>query len=258
MLRSVVKTHRYNALKISDQSQLDQNRAVSPQLRKIIRHRIICDDLKPGNSISETGLAKNYNVSRQPVREALIPLVGEGLIEIRPQRGTFVKRINLASLLNGRFIREAVEADMVRMIAQSPDISLITELRLQLQEQRQCPAGSIEKFIRLDEKFHKMLSDAAGMLKVWDFLDVTRSKTDRVRFIAADEYPMQTLIEQHQQIVDSIDEAKPEQAQSSMRNHLRDILATLPRILKLYPEYFDDAKILGEAYSVEEPREPAR
>ncbi|MFK7857793.1 MAG: GntR family transcriptional regulator [Granulosicoccus sp.] len=236
------------SLNNSDQWQLDHTQAVSPQLRRILRSRIIRNDLEPSSSVSETGLAKTYNVSRQPVREALITLVNEGLVEIRPQRGTFVKRINLESVLNGRFVREAVEADIIRMIAKNPDKSLVADLRKQLTEQRKCKANSARRFIELDEKFHHTLADAAGMHKVWDFLEATKSQMDRVRFITFEDFPTQTLIEQHQLIVDCIDEGAPGRAQTAMRNHLREVLRVLPLILKRYPQYFDNVEALGEAY----------
>lgn len=183
------------------------------------------------------------------MREALITLVNEGLVEIRPQRGTFVKRIDLESVLNGRFVREAVEADIVRMIAKKPDKSLVADLRKQLTEQRKCRTNSASDFIELDEKFHHTLADAAGMHKVWDFLEATKAQMDRVRFMTFGDFPTQTLIEQHQLIVDCIDEAAPGRAQTAMRNHLREILGVLPEVMESNPEYFDHAEALGEAYT---------
>ncbi len=219
--------------------ELDPSQAVSPQLRHILRARIVRNDLKPGGSISETDLAKIYNVSRQPVREALITLVNEGLVEIRPQRGTFVRRIDVESVLNGRFVREAVEADIIEKVAKKPAAALVTDLRAQLKEQRKCKKGSASRFIELDEYFHHTLADAAGMHKVWDFLEATKLQMDRVRFITFEEFPTQTLIQQHERIVDCIEAASPAKAQTAMRQHLREILKVLPQLLQRYPEFFD-------------------
>lgn len=83
----------------------DPLKPVSAQLRKIIWHRIIVNDLRPNSKISEPELAKAYNVSRQPVREAFITLVNEGLLEIRPQRATIVKMIDFDAVLDARFVR---------------------------------------------------------------------------------------------------------------------------------------------------------
>ncbi len=240
----VIKQVGARTLTQANQWQLDPLLAVSPQLRRILRARIICHDLKPAGSISETDLGKMYNVSRQPVREALITLVNEGLVEIRPQRGTFVKRIDLESVLNGRFVREAVEADIVAKVAKRPSATLMADLRAQLKAQRLCKKGSANHFIELDEHFHHTLADAAGMHKVWDFLESTKLQMDRVRFITFEEFPTQTLIQQHEVIVDCIESASPARAQTAMRKHLREILAVLPEVLARYPDYFDNVEAM--------------
>ena len=230
---------------------LDPLKAVSPQLREILRSRIICNDLKPASGISETELANFYNVSRQPVREAVITLVNEGLVEIRPQRGTYVKRIDYESVMNGRFVREAVEADIVKMLAKNPDNSLIKQLRSQLKEQHACAKGSAGNFIELDEQFHHTLANAAGLHKIWDFLETTKSQMDRVRFISFEEFPTAKLVQQHELIVDCIEEASPGRAQSAMRNHLREILNSLPQVRDRYPDYFENVEVVASHHSTQ-------
>jgi len=230
-------------LKNVDSWVLDPLKAVSPQLREILRSRIICNDLKPASGISETELAKIYNVSRQPVREAFITLVNEGLVEIRPQRGTYVKRIDYESVMNGRFVREAVEADIVKNLSKNPDEKFIAQLRSQLKEQHASVKGSAGNFIELDEQFHHMLANAAGLHKIWDFLETTKSQMDRVRYITFEEFPIAKLIEQHEQIVDCIEDASPGRAQTAMRNHLREILNSLPKVRDRYPDYFENVEV---------------
>ncbi len=107
-------------VEVFDDWKLDPLQAVSPQLRLRLRSRIIRNDLKPMTRLSEPELATEYGVSRQPVREAFITLANEGLLEIRPQRGTRVKLIDFETVLDGRFVREAVEADIVKKIAKNP------------------------------------------------------------------------------------------------------------------------------------------
>lgn len=221
--------------------KLDQLAAVSPQLRLILRSRIIRNDLKPGAVISEPALARHYDVSRQPVREAFITLVNEGLLEIRPQRGTLIKRIDPEAVLNGRFIREAFEADIVKTLAKTPDKALVTELRKQIENQKRISKDIPVRFIALDETFHHTLADAAGLRKAWDFLDAIKTQMDRVRFITFEEIPIDQLIEQHSQIVDCIEQQSSEGAEGAMRNHLRQILKSLPKVQELYPDYFENS-----------------
>lgn len=228
-----------------DNWSLDPLKAVSPQLRKRLRDRIIRNDLKPTNRLSEPELAKEYGVSRQPVREAFITLANEGLLEIRPQRGTRVKRIDFELVLNGRFVREAVEADIVKKIAKSPSPELISELRTQLDNQRKiCENNTPEQFIELDEHFHLTMAKAAGLTKAWSYLEAIKTQMDRVRFITMEEFPIETLIKQHEQIVDNIEYKTPDRAEGAMRHHLREILLSLPKIQQLYPDYFENSREL--------------
>ena len=94
--------------------EITQDQAVGPQIHRIIRERIVCTDLLPGVRLSEAELAKHFNVSRQPVREAFIKLADEGLLEVRPQRGTYVRKISVAAVLDARFVREAVVRTLLR------------------------------------------------------------------------------------------------------------------------------------------------
>lgn len=222
--------------------KLDQLKAVSPQLRIVLRSRIIRNDLRPMSPLSEPELAKEYGVSRQPVREAIITLANEGLLEVRPQRGTYVRRIDYEAVLNARFVREAVEADIVRKLAAEDNIALIKDLRSQLDLQKNVAEGSPEQFIELDERFHLTLADAAGYRKAWDYLEVIKSQMDRVRFITFEEFPVSRLIDQHEKIVDCIEQKTVSHAEKAMRLHLREILNSLPRIQDLYPDYFENSQ----------------
>lgn len=219
--------------------RLNPLQAVSPQLRLILRSRIIRNDLRPMSRLSEPELAKQYDVSRQPVREAFITLADEGLLEIRPQRGTFVKRIDYDAVLNGRFVREAVEADIVRKLALQPNAALVADLRAQIKMQCDASHADPVRFIELDEQFHRSLARAAGVGKSWDYLDAIKSQMDRVRFISYEEFPLATLIDQHEQVVDAIEQGDGSFAETAMRTHLQEILNSLPKIQSLYPEYFD-------------------
>lgn len=228
-------------LGVFDDWELDQLKAVSPQLRIVLRRRIIQNDLPPGSRISEPEVAKQYNVSRQPVREAFITLVNEGLLEIRPQRGTFVKYIDYEAVLGGRFVREAVEADIVKKLAVSQSAELSLELHSQIDLQLSVADSDPEQFIKLDEQFHQTLAKAAGMRKAWDFLEAIKSQMDRVRFITFENFPVARLIEQHQQIVKAIEKNDPALAEDATRVHLREILKSLPKVLQLYPDYFENS-----------------
>src|SRR5690606_12460740 len=95
---------------------LDSRAAVGPQLYRMLWDRIVRGDLVPGTRLSEVDIAAVYGTSRQPVREAFIKLAEASLIEVRPQRGSYVRRIDPAAVMSAQFVREAVEADIVRRV----------------------------------------------------------------------------------------------------------------------------------------------
>jgi DNA-binding GntR family transcriptional regulator len=224
-----------------DQSDWNLNVAepITPQVYRLLRARIISTDLKPGNRISEAEIAKTCRVSRQPVREAFIKLSEQGLLAILPQRGTIVSKISYTSVLNARFLREAIEADFVRILTSAPDATVVRDLRRQIARQKQTRPGEQNVFIQQDETFHRTLADAAGMGEAWKLLEGLKSQMDRVRFMALSHFPMKKLIHQHEDVVDQIAAGDHTGADTAIRLHLREILIDLPRIFEANPGFFD-------------------
>jgi DNA-binding GntR family transcriptional regulator len=231
---------------------LDFATAVGPQIYRVLRERIIRNDLEPGIRISESEIAAGYAVSRQPVREAFIKLAEEGLVEVRPQRGTFVRKIAVAAVMDARFVREAIEADIVRHLAENPDKALDRDLRAQLVEQRKVAGKDPLRFIELDERFHRTLANAAGRSYAWSVIESVKAQMDRVRHLSVQRFPMEKLVKQHVRIVDAIVGADVGGAEQAMRAHLREILNDLPAIAQGRPEFFDDSEAGQAALRLEQ------
>lgn len=224
---------------------LSLENAVSPQLHRRLRDRIVSCELAPGQRISETEIAASYEVSRQPVREAFIKLAEENLVSIRPQRGTFIKRISVSAALTARFIRESVEADLVRRVAEIRTPEMITELSSQIEQQQiTADAADPAEFMRLDEVFHKLIAKYATAPEVSDYLDGLNLPMTRVRNISAREFSPGKLVSQHASIVEAIKKGSSKSADKAMRNHLREIKKDLPQVVETYPDYFEDTQAL--------------
>jgi len=217
---------------------LDHSVPIGPQLHRILRERIVRNDLASGSKISESEIAKSYSISRQPVREAFIKLSEEGLILIRPQRSTIVRKIDPSTVLEARFVREAIEADIVKLLARRSDPAVIKELRAQLTEQQRVAQDEPHRFILLDELFHWTLAEAADKANVWRFVEGLKSQMDRVRFLSFSLFPTTKLIKQHKEIVDCIETGDVMQAEMSIRLHLNEILTDLPAIQAENPDFF--------------------
>ncbi|WP_417602922.1 GntR family transcriptional regulator [Primorskyibacter flagellatus] len=218
---------------------LDPTLPITPQIYRILRDRIIHNDLTPGNRISESEIAALHQVSRQPVREAFIKLAEQGLLAVRPQRGTIVNKIAYSAVLDARFLREAIEADIVSILAQAPDAGLVSDLRKQLDVQRALDPKDSSDFIHLDERFHFTLAAAAGKGGAWKQVEGLKAQMDRVRYLSLSQFPVAKLIGQHETIVDHIADGDRRGANVAIRTHLREVLSDLTQIVAAHPEFFD-------------------
>src|SRR5436853_6408370 len=91
------------------------------RVQDVIRDAIVRLELPPGRFIDKAVLCARLGVSRFPVSEALGRLAAEGFVEVLPQRGTRVARIDLADCEQAMFIRRALECDAMRTIAERAD-----------------------------------------------------------------------------------------------------------------------------------------
>lgn len=214
---------------------------VSPvrmQIYEGLRQRIIHGDIPPGTALSEAEISRMLAVSRQPVREAFLKLAEDGLLEIRPQRGTFVRKINKDAVMDARFVREAIEARIVRELAITHDSDLISRLRTLLAAQEAVPLSCLDDFMKLDEEFHKTLANAACRLYGWKVIEAIKIQIDRVRYLTLQKFPQKKLIHQHTAITDAIEQGLPDQAEHEMQQHLRLVLEDLPGVEQAHPDFF--------------------
>src|SRR5207244_11982338 len=107
--------------------RLDRDRQAAPQVFERLRGMIIALDLPPGSSLSRAALAEQFGVSSTPIRDALMRLDEEGLVEVFPQYATVVSRIDVHRAQQAHFLRQALELEIVRLLALQPDASLDTE-----------------------------------------------------------------------------------------------------------------------------------
>ncbi len=218
---------------------------IVPQVIQSLRQAIIEMQLAPGQALSENDIAQRYGVSRQPVREAFIKLREAGLLQILPSRGTYVVKISAREVLNARFVREAVECAIVRAAAPLADTGAIKVLAALIAEQRDAVArGDTRRFTLLDESFHRAIADIIECDYAARVVESARAQTDRVRYLSLPgTTPLDTLMDQHQEIVDALASRDADAAEAAMRRHLREILSALPNLARQHPDLFDQAEI---------------
>jgi len=148
------------------------------------------------------------------------------LVEILPQRGSFITPIRLHEVLEARFIREALEIAVVREAAASGRAEVLGRLENLLQAQRAAARDKdLERFLELDEAFHHTLSESVDKQRCWRLIQSVKHQLDRVRYLSLPEPGnLALLIRQHAAIAEAVLAGKPEKAETLMRGHLREVL----------------------------------
>lgn len=218
------------------------DRPAAGQIVERLRSAIVRLDLPPGRMLSESDLAERFGVSRTPVREALIKLIQQGFIEVRPQRGTFITKIKPQELLEARFIREAIETAVIDRVVGRLDKRVIARCRALLEEQKAAAAvADIYAFHRADDAFHGALAEATGFARVGGMIESEKALMDRVRILSLKTTPpFKRLISQHKAILDAVVAGDRQTALEQIRKHLREVLTTLPQASRDHPEYFSE------------------
>ncbi|CAO3457888.1 GntR family transcriptional regulator [Azospirillum largimobile] len=209
-------------------------------IHRDLRAEIVSLRRKPGDPIAEKQIAEAYGVSRTPVREAVLRLADEGLIEIFPQSGTFVARIPLEALPEAGVIRKVLERATVRFAAERASRSQIAALRACLEQQREVDAvGDANGFHQADETFHAQITEMAGYPGFWTIIQQAKVQLDRCRRLTLP-VPgrMRTVIAEHEAIVEAIAAHDPDRAERSLILHLDNLQITVDDVRNAAPLYF--------------------
>lgn len=222
--------------------KIRQSEPIAPQLFENLRSAIVEMRLKPGEALSEKDISLRYGVSRQPVREAFIKLSEAGLLEIRPSRGTYVRKISVREVADARFVREAIECSLVKHAAMSASDDDVRRLYALIDDQEAAADNDdFASFNRKDDAFHRTIAGIVNCNYAQRTVEGARNQIDRVRFQSLEEVtPLSRLIQQHRDITASIQARDQDRAEQNMRAHLREILLALPQIAKANPDAFED------------------
>ncbi|WP_333620662.1 GntR family transcriptional regulator [Pantoea septica] len=214
---------------------------VNQQIYRYLRKDIVTCVIQPGSLLSEKEVSARFNVSRQPVREAFIKLAEAGLVQVLPQRGTFVRKISARRVSDGRFIRETVEVSVVRRAALEiePVALMALEHNLQLQKMAADRHDS-QAFLSLDDEFHRLIAESINCLLAWETVENIKAAMDRVRFLTLSEVsPPDSLIEQHEEILSALKNHDADAAEAAMRRHLQEMIFSITPIAERNSEWFE-------------------
>lgn len=197
--------------------------------------------IPPGAALSETDLSEQLQVSRTPLREAMVRLVDNGLVSVIPQVGTTVELIGLRDVEAARFVRESLELSAFAAACADPDrdVSVMREL---LAEQERCHArDDIDSFFEADEALHEQIFVLSGYPKVWTAMQPLKLQLDRLRRLSLpDRETVRALIDEHTAIVDALEQGDVAGGSSQISAHIGRVRRYAPALRDQHPDYFTD------------------
>jgi DNA-binding GntR family transcriptional regulator len=218
----------------------DRSRHAAPQVFEHLRERIVSLELKPGSVLSRAELQESFGLSSTPIRDALLRLQEEGLVEIFPQHATVVSPIDLTLARQAQFLRRSIEQEVAGTLAETPAENVLDRLGKAVAEQKRLArTRDFDRFTAADHAFHYIMFEAAEVPDLWHLVRRHSGHIDRLRRL---HLPVKgrtsQIIDDHTAIMDAIASGKPESARLCVRDHLSRSLAFSGEMRSQFPDYF--------------------
>jgi DNA-binding GntR family transcriptional regulator len=204
-----------------------------------VREAILEGRLKPGIRVRQQELARQFGVSRIPVREALRRLESEGLITVVPHSGARVARMDIGECTELYRLRELIEPMALAESVPNLTDQRLAELRGLLSAIEES-SEDIPRWLELDRRFHLESYAAAPLPRVLTMIERFWNRTQHYRraYLGTDHgSKVSAANAEHRLMFDALEGRDPEDAANRLRSHLHRTRTTLTR----HPELFEDA-----------------
>ena len=203
-------------------SKILASRPLYEEVADQLRVRIFAHELAPGTWIDEQTLAKEFGISRTPLREAIKVLAAEGLITMKLRRGAYVTEVNrgdleqiftILSLLEGQAAKEAATK------AQEKDLNELDDMHLRLE--KAAADRNLEQFFEVNVRFHERIIAIANNTWLTDVIADLRKVLKLQRKDALSRTGrLQSSLSEHREILKALLKRDPIAAEQAMRTHL--------------------------------------
>ncbi len=209
------------------------------EVLSMLREQILYLGYLPGAVLQDTEIAEQFMVSRTPVREALLVLQQEQLVEIYPQSGTFVARLDVELIREAAYMRHVLEWEMWELLlAQKAPLRKWVHRCLVMQELAVNEKDQKE-YVKNDHLFHETVFALAGHQKSWEMLKPQYNHTTRFHMLDFyDPELLGTSLEEHQEILDIYEQGDREKLRQLIDEHHDCTLRTASKLKEVFPEYF--------------------
>jgi DNA-binding GntR family transcriptional regulator len=212
---------------VTTKEDIQKHRQLWQSVYENVRQDIIELTLPPGIHLREAELAERFSVSKTPVREALSQLSKDGLVEILTYRGALVTSYTHNDLVEVYQLREILQGACAREAAQAMIVDDVVELGRIVRDSGQCLVdGRIELLPVLFESFDDLIYRQTRNRRILDLFTYLDAHLRRIGNLTVG-IPgrLDKSVQQHSDIYEAIAVRDPEAAESTMRFHIRSVLA---------------------------------
>ncbi len=189
-----------------------------------IRRLVLGGDFPPGAVVPEAFLAQEFEVSRTPIREALKQLQHEGLVEIRPKVGTFVREPTRREIIELFQLKESLEGLAASLLARRGEVQELSILRRNLEESEMTSlTHDTDAYARLVHEFHWTIVRGSDNRKLVEHYERLMNQLAYQRLVLRTvEHPgrLEASTREHRAVLEMIEHKDPFGAESAMRNHV--------------------------------------
>lgn len=203
--------------------ELSKPKSLTESAYGAIHDSILSGQLTVDVVYKEKNLAEDLGISRTPVREALLALSSEGLITFLPRKGLVVNKFSTQDIEEIFEIRESIEMASLKKICQNHASLDFSHLRDCFEDQKRSLSVQLgaNEFMNLDRDFHMAISELVGNSRLVSIMNNVRDKVHLMGLRALSiEGRMEEVIDEHEKIVEAIENGREEEALGLMEYHL--------------------------------------
>ena len=227
---------RYRQLELLDRRKGERSHEY---VKRVLTQNIMDWRLKPGEQIDEAQLCGLFQVSRTPIREALIGMKHSGLVDIYPQKGTYVSLLNTTMIEQTQYLRKELEPKLAMLACDRKTEEDIARFHENMALLRFYNSTNIDKQFSCDMQFHALVYKTCHMDYLQEVVSQASMHLDRMRKLCSMDRGYQNTIDDHQRILDAIESGNKDAAFSYMTIHLSTTLDDMALLKGKYPEYFE-------------------
>jgi DNA-binding GntR family transcriptional regulator len=211
---------------------------------RLVKNAIMSLQLQPGQSIREADLAASLHISRTPIREVMAKLKEEHLVDVLPQIGTYVSKINYQLIEEAAFMRFTLEKEILKLSCRTFSKKSLKELKriVAQQEELICEKEYVQEFHQLDKQFHSLIFRENKKEHIWEGIMRLSTHYNRMRLLSEMNNSFDEAIKQHQEIIQLIENQDMEYASQIAYQHIIEPKRKWKQFLEedsQYLHYFD-------------------